>query len=79
MNYPVTITTFCTTKVTNQAMATSFACISPMQLRINCTAYQIIVNSYNIGRRALFSYRTRYDVTEFSNCYTEERNEAEFF
>ena len=28
-------------------------------------------------RRALFSYKARYDVIEFSNCHTEERNEAE--
>ena len=27
-------------------------------------------------RGALFSYRARYDVTEFSNCRTEERSEA---
>ena len=32
-----------------------------------------------IGRRALFSYRARYDVIEFSNCHIEERSEAEFF
>ena len=31
------------------------------------------------GRRALFSYRAQYDVIEFSNYNTEERNEAEFF
>ena len=36
-------------------------------------------NSSNIGRRALFSYRTCYDVIEFSNCDTEKRSEAEFF
>ena len=33
----------------------------------------------NIERRALFSYRARYDFIEFSNCHTEERSEAEFF
>ena len=32
----------------------------------------------NTGRRALFSYRARYDVIEFSNCCTEEQSEAEF-
>ena len=29
-----------------------------------------LLNSQNIGRRALFSYRARYDVTEFSNFRT---------
>ena len=24
-------------------------------------------------------YRAQYDVTEFSNCHTEEQREAEFF
>ena len=37
------------------------------------------INSYIIGRRALFSCRARYDVIELSNCRTEERSEAEFF
>ena len=39
--------------------------------------FKCLINS--IGRRALFSYRARYDVTEFSNCRTEERSEAEVF
>ena len=39
----------------------------------------ILINSQNIGRRALFSYRAWYNVIEFSNFRTEERNEAEFF
>ena len=38
-----------------------------------------LINSKNIGRHALFSYRARYDVTEFSNCDAEERSEAKFF
>ena len=32
-------------------------------------------NSYTVGRRALFSYRARYDVIEFSH-YRIEKNEA---
>ena len=38
-----------------------------------------LLNSENIGRRTLSSYRARYDVTEFSNCCTEERSKAESF
>ena len=34
------------------------------------------LNRLNLGRRALFSNRTQNDVTEFSNCRTEERSEA---
>ena len=29
-----------------------------------------------MGKRALFSYRARYDAIEFSKCRTEERSEA---
>ena len=32
----------------------------------------VIINSKNIGKYALFSYRVQYDVIEFSNCHTEE-------
>ena len=32
-----------------------------------------------MGRRALFSYRARCDIIEFSNCRTDERSETEFF
>ena len=38
-------------------------------------AYDLL-NSQNIGRRALFNYRARYDVTEFSNCCTDLKNKA---
>ena len=32
-----------------------------------------------MGRHALFSYRARHDVIEFSNYRTKEQSEAEFF
>ena len=33
----------------------------------------------NMGMHALFSYRARYDVIDFSNCRTEVRSKAQFF
>ena len=29
------------------------------------------INSLNIGKRALFSYRARYNAIAFSNCHIE--------
>ena len=37
-----------------------------------------MLDSQNIARHALLSYRARYDVTEFSNCQIEEQSEVEF-
>ena len=48
-----------------------------MKFDDDCHVIFMFIKQLNIGRRASFNYRTRYDVTECSNCRTEERSEAE--